>query len=184
MTIKTRNIAAAAITAAKIAAGTLTDSTALANSIVAAAALDATATGAISNTSDGLLALRCARVTFDASLVGNQGVGAHAPGPVTIPIKGWVVGGFFDVNTAFTSAGANTGEIAISVEGANDIQTSAAVSGAPYSSINRKAIVPKGNTPESTGIKCTVARDITFTVAVQDLTAGKLTCFLFYLVAA
>lgn len=127
----------------------------------------------------GLGNLRVARFEFDAGVAANRPIGAHGVG-VTLPIHAIVVGGFFDVNTAFTSAGGNAGTIAISVEGANDIQTAAAVSGAPYSTIGRKAIVPKANTPESTSVKTTAAREITCTVAVQALTAGKLTGYLYY----
>jgi hypothetical protein len=131
---------------------------------------------------DGLGTMGVARFTFDASIGGNQGIGAHALS-VTLPIHAVVIGGFFDVNTVFHSAGADAGSIAISVEGANDIQAAAAVSGAPYSTIGRKAIVPKSNTPESTSVKCTAARAITCTVAGQVLTAGKLTGFLHYVVS-
>jgi hypothetical protein len=131
---------------------------------------------------DGLGFLRVARFTFDAGVAANQGIGAHGTG-VTLPAHATVVGGFFDVNTLFTSAGGNAGTIAISVEGANDIQAAAACSGAPYSSIGRKAIVPKANTPESTAVKTTAAREITCTVAGQILSAGKLTGFLFYVVS-
>ena len=70
--------------------------------------------------------------------------------------------------------------IAIKVEGANDIISAAAVSGAPYSTIGRKAIVPKANTPESTSVKASAAREITCTVAVEALTVGKLTGYLYY----
>lgn len=122
--------------------------------------------------------LMVARFEFDAGIVANRTVAAHGTG-VTIPIHGIVVGGFLDVNTLFTSA-ANTATIAISVEGANDIQTAVAVSGAPYSSIGRKAIVPKANTPESTSVKATAAREITCTVAVQALLTGKLTGYLYF----
>ena len=132
----------------------------------------------------GLGVLRVARFSFDTAGVDSAGVAnttvaAHGTG-VTIPIHGIVVGGFFDVNTAFTSASGNTGQIAIHVQGANDIQTAAAVSGAPYSTIGRKAIVPKANTPESTSVKATAAREITCTVSVAALTAGKLTGYLYY----
>ncbi len=128
---------------------------------------------------DGLGFLRVARFTFDAGVAANQSIAAHGTG-VTLPAQAVIVGGFFDVNTVFTSAGANAGTIAISVEGANDIQTAAACSGAPYSTIGRKAIVPKANTPESTSVKTTAAREITCTVAGQILSAGKLTGFLYY----
>lgn len=127
----------------------------------------------------GLGYIRAARFEFDAGVVANRTVAAHGTG-VTLPIHAIVVGGFFDVNTLFTSASTNTGTIAISVEAANDIQAAAAVSGAPYSSIGRKAIVPKANTPESTSVKATAAREITCTVAVAALLTGKLSGYLFY----
>ena len=107
---------------------------------------------------------------------------AHGLG-VTIPQYAVVIGGFFEVNTVCTSA-AGTATIAIHVQGANDIQTATAVSGAPYSTTGLKAITPKSNTPETTGIKCTAAREITVTVGTQDLTGGKLTGFLHYVVSA
>jgi len=127
----------------------------------------------------GLGNLRVARFEFDAGIATNRTIAAHGTG-VTLPIHAIVVGGFFDVNTAFTSETANTGTIAISVQTANDIQTATAVSGAPYSTIGRKAIVPKANTPESTSIKTTAAREITCTVAVAALLTGKLTGYLYY----
>lgn len=136
-------------------------------------------------TDDGLGVLRVARFTFDtagedSAGAANTTVAAHGTG-VTLPIHALVVGGFVDVNTAFTSENTNNGTIAIKVEGANDIISAAAVSGAPYSTIGRKAIVPKANTPESTSVKATAAREITCTVAVSALTAGKLTGYLYYI---
>ena len=134
---------------------------------------------------DGLGSLRVARFTFDTAGVDSAGVSnktaaAHGTG-VTLPQYALVVGGFVDVNTAFDSA-AHTATIAISVQGANDIITATAVgaTGSPFGSINRKAIVPKANTPESTSIKTTTAKEITCTVAVQALTAGKLTGYLYF----
>jgi hypothetical protein len=127
----------------------------------------------------GLGCLRVARFLFDAGVAANRTVAAHGTG-VTLPANAIVVGGFVDVNTAFTSADTNTGQIAISVEAANDIISAAAVSGAPYSTIGRKAIVPKANTPESTSVKATVAREITCTVSVAALLTGKLTGYLYY----
>ena len=131
---------------------------------------------------DGLGNLRVARFTFDTAAndsagVANTTVAAHGVG-VTLPIHAIIVGGFFDVNTAFTSSA--SGQVAIHVQSANDIQTAAAVSGAPFSTVGRKAITPKANTPESTSVKCTAAREITCTVSVGALTAGKLTGYLYY----
>jgi hypothetical protein len=129
---------------------------------------------------DGIHPLQIARFTFDAGIAANRTVAAHGTG-VTLPAHATVVGGFIDVNTHFHSAN-DTSTIAISVEGANDIITAAAVSGAPYSSVGRKAIVPKANTPESTAVKATAAREITCTVAVEALTEGKLTGYLYFVV--
>jgi hypothetical protein len=134
-------------------------------------------------TDNGLGSLRVARFTYDTAAKDSAGannttVAAHGMG-VTLPNNAIVVGGFVDVNTAFTSGG-STAQIAIKVESANDIISAAAVSGAPYSTIGRKAIVPKANTPESTGVKTTAAREITCTVTVEALTAGKLTGYLYY----
>jgi len=132
---------------------------------------------------DGLGVLRVARFTFDTAAEDSAGsdnidVGAHGTG-VILPANAIVVGGFFDVNTVFGSEN-DTATIAISVQGANDIQTAAAVSGAPYSTIGRKAIVPKANTPEATSVKTSAAKEITCTVAVEALDAGKLTGYLYY----
>jgi len=136
--------------------------------------------GDLFHSGDGLKFLNVAKFTFDATGDATlRTVAAHGVG-VTLPIHAIVVGGFVDVNTAFTSAG-STATVAISVEGANDIIAAAAVSGAPFSTINRKAIVPKANTPESTSVKCTAAREITVTIAVQALTGGKMTGYLYYL---
>jgi len=128
--------------------------------------------------------LRVARFAFDtagkdSAEVNNTAVGAHGTG-IILPAHAIIVGGFFDVNTAFTSESTNTGTIAISVQGANDIQTAAAVSGAPYSTAGRKAIVPKANTPESTSVKTSTAKEITCTVAVAALLTGKLTGYMYY----
>jgi hypothetical protein len=128
---------------------------------------------------NGLGNLRVARFKFDCEVAGNPPIGAHGTG-VTLPIHAIVVGGFIDVNTKFDSDATDAGTIAISVQAANDIISAAAVSGAPYSTIGRKAIVPKANTPESTSVKCTAAREITVTVAVEALLTGKLTGYLYF----
>lgn len=137
-------------------------------------------------TDDGLGNLRVARFTFDtagtdSAAAANSAIGAHGTG-VTLPINAIVVGGFFEVNTAFTTSASGT--LAIHVQGANDIQTATIVSSAPFSSTGRKAITPKANTPESTSIKLSAAREITCTVATGALTAGKLTGYLYFVEGA
>lgn len=129
---------------------------------------------------DGLGSLGVARATFNpTATAGERTVAAHGLG-VTIPDKSIVVGGVVQVNTAFTS-GTSAATVAISVQSANDIITAAAVSGAPFSTTGLKGITPKANTPESTGIALSAAREITATVAVEALTGGKATINLYYL---
>jgi hypothetical protein len=127
----------------------------------------------------GLGILGVAKATFDPSAnEGQRTVAAHLLG-VTIPDAAVIVGGFQQVVTAFTSAG-STATVAMHAQGANDLQTAAAVSGAPYSTTGLKAIVPKANTPETTGILLTAARELTATVAVEALTAGKAHIWVYY----
>ena len=130
---------------------------------------------------DGLGVLRVARVTYDLAVVANRTVAAHAM-DVELPDDANVVGGFMEVNTAVT--GEENATLAVSIQTANDLQTAAAVAGAPWSSTGRKAIVPKANTPESTSIKLTAARKVTFTVGTAALLTGKVTVYLYYLEGA
>jgi hypothetical protein len=98
-----------------------------------------------------------------------------------IPDNAIVLGGFVEVLTTCTTAGADAGTMAISIQGANDIVSAIAVSDVsnPWDA-GLHAIVPKFNTPETTGIKLTAQRTITATIAVQAFTAGKFNVFLFY----
>lgn len=101
--------------------------------------------------------------------------------PVVIPARAVIIGGFVSVITTCVTAGADAGTMAISVEGANDIVAAIAVSNAanPWDA-GRQPIVPKRNTPETTSVKTTVARRVTFTIAVQAFTAGKFVVYLEY----
>jgi hypothetical protein len=135
-------------------------------------------------TADGLGGLMVARATFDPSGDAAQcAIGAHGLG-VTLPEGAIVVGGFVDVVTAFSSAGNDAGTIALSVEAADDIVAAVAINdaGNPWAA-GRHAIKPKADTPESTGVKTTAAREITATVALQALTAGKAVVFLYYVMS-
>lgn len=123
--------------------------------------------------------LKIAKFVFDAGVTANRTIGAHGSG-IKIPAGALVMGGVFIVDTAFKSGTTDAATIAISVESAADIQAAAAVSGAPYSTTGKKAIIPKINTPESTSILLTAEREITFTVAEEALKAGKLHGFLIY----
>ena len=139
------------------------------------------AAGFVKSTQDAINngTLKIVKFGFDAGVAENRPTGAHKSG-VILPEGALVVGGMVIVDTLFKSASNDTGTIAIHVESADDIVAAAAVSGAPYSSTGKKEIVPKINTPESTSILLTKDREITFTVAVAALTAGKLHGFLIY----
>ena len=135
----------------------------------------------IGGDADGLGVLRVARATFDLGVAANRSVAAHASA-VELPAQALVVGGFMEVNTALT--GEANATLAVSILSANDIQAAAAVTGAPWSTTGRKAIVPKANTPESTSIKLTAAKKITFTVGTAALLTGKVTVYLYYVEGA
>jgi hypothetical protein len=92
-----------------------------------------------------------------------------------VPSGTWIIGGFMNVETAPVGVGASIG---ITSEGAGDIVAVAAIAGAPWSTTGKKAIVPKRNTPETTSILTTAARDILFVISAADLTAGKVQLYL------
>lgn len=87
-----------------------------------------------------------------------------------LPAGATVIGGFMNVETAPVGAGASIG---VTLEAAGDIVTVAAIAGAPWSTTGRKAINPKRNTPESSAVVTTVARNLLFVTSAVNLTAGK-----------
>jgi hypothetical protein len=144
-----------------------------------AAEINAAADNSAQNV-DGNLRMMVARATYDFAVDGGA-IGA-IPAGIAIPDNSIICGGFVDVVTTCTTEAADAGTMAIHVEGANDIVTATAVSaGGNIWDAGLHPIVPKANTPESTAIKLTAARDVTFTIAGQAFTAGKFTVFLYYL---
>lgn len=99
---------------------------------------------------------------------------------VKLPANAIICGGVVDVVKTFTSEN-DTATIAISVAQANDIVAAKAIGaeGDPWDA-GLHAIIPKANTPESTGIKLTAEKAITVSVGVEALTAGKLVIYLDY----
>ena len=136
--------------------------------------------GVAAPAADGLGLLRVARATYDFSV--NGGAIGAIPLAATLPVGALVVGGFIEVLTTCTTAGADAGTMAIHVQSANDIVTATAVSaGGDIWDAGKRAIVPKANTPETTSIKiATTAKPITATIAGQAFTAGKFIVFLYY----
>lgn len=165
------------------AATTPSDGTVTTAKLVDDAVTEAKIDNGFAGSVDGLGALRVARATFNPSATaGQRTVAAHGLG-VTIPTLAIVVGGFLQVETALDSAD-HSGTVAFSVQAANDLITASAISGAPFSTTGQKAIVPKANTPESTGIALTAPRELTATVATTALTVGKATLFVYYVMGA
>lgn len=122
----------------------------------------------------GLGAKRIAYAVFDPSAVaGDRTVAAHALG-TAIPDDAFVTAAWYWVETTCTSA-TDAGTIAISIEGADDVVSAIAISdGTNPWDTSAKPVegVPKLETT-STWLATTAARQITATVAVEALTAGK-----------
>ena len=114
----------------------------------------------------------------DRAGVSNKTVAAHPLG-VYIPSGAIITKAIFQTKTGFTSA-ANTATVAISAQGANDLVTAAAVSGAGFNVAGLTTGIPDGTVTNS--IILTAEREITATVAVQALTAGKLVIFIEYII--
>lgn len=133
---------------------------------------------------DGLGVLRVARATFDPSgTAGHRTIAAHGLG-VIIPDNAIICGGFVDADITATSA-TDAATIALSAQGANDLVSAIAISnGANPWDAGLHPLIPKANTPETTGIKLTAAREIVATVAVEALTAGHFTVFVYFVVGA
>ena len=116
--------------------------------------------------------------TYDFAAVGGaEGAIPLSSNDGAIPAGSYIVGGFVDVTDTPDSAD-STATIALHVEGANDIVSAAAVSGAPWSTTGRKDIIPDAT--GSTAIKLTADRSPTATIAVQDTTEGVFTLTLIY----
>lgn len=121
-------------------------------------------------------ALHCVAAQYDFAVHG--GAVSDIPLRVSLPKGAIVVNAFAEVLTAPTSAD-STATIAIKLEAANDIFTAAAVSGAPWSTTGMKQAIPDLATVADYK-KATVDREITMSIAVQALTAGKFNVFVFY----
>lgn len=127
-----------------------------------------------------LNALRCVAAQYDFAKDGGA-VGDFALG-IRIPAGALIIDAFAHVQTAATSAD-STATIALKAESAGDLFAAAAVSGAPWSTTGRKQGVPDLATVGDTKIM-TAEREITMSIAVQALTAGKINFFVVYVVNA
>lgn len=134
----------------------------------------------------------------DSSLVANTTIAAHGLG-VYIPTKAIITNAWVDVITTFTSA-TDAATIALKVQSANDLTAAIAISAAgdvwdagvhgclPGSYAERTvagdtAILDAASKAASY-IKMTAERELTATVAVEALTAGKAILFVEYVISA
>lgn len=132
------------------------------------------------STSEGANVGRVKSARGDYSFAADGGaVGTIAlTGSTLIPAGAIVIGGFVEITTALTSAGAAT--IALQVEGAGDIVAATAVASW---TIGRKNVLPartSGSLTAATSVKTTAARDISVVIAVAALTAGAFKVVLEY----
>ncbi len=178
--------ASLAMASNSVTAGMLQSNAVTTAKIADANVTEAKLTTLMQGTADGLGFLRAARFTFDPSLnAGERTIAAHGLG-VTLPDNAIVLGGGMEILTTFTSA-SDAGTIALSVQGANDLVTATAInSGTFWDAVAYKGVVPTALelAGVATAIKLTAAREITATVAVEALTAGKLVGWLFYVIGA
>jgi len=167
-----------------ISAGMLESDAVTTAKIIDAAVTAAKLSTALQGSADGLGLIRAARFTFDPTTdAAMRSQAGHGLG-VTLPDNALVLGGMIEILTTFTSAN-DSGTIALSIQGANDLVTATAISsGTFWDAVKSKVVVPDALNAAgvATAIKLTAAREVTATVGTQDLTGGKLVGWLFYVI--
>lgn len=149
----------------------------------------------------GLTTKRLAVAVFDPSAnTAQRPVGAYGLG-VYLPVKAIITKMWWDVITTFTSAGADAGTIAIHAQSADDLVAAVAISAAGdvwdagihagkpgFPNLGADAAhdsqVEVAALFAASCIKMTAEREITATVAVQALTAGKAVIYVEYVMGA
>ena len=121
---------------------------------------------------DGLHPMRIARATYDfaehGGVVGDIGLG------VTIPDNAVIVKAYFDVITPMVSVD-GTGTIALKSEGAGDLLVGV---DADTLAAGLHDCIPAGAAAQM--IKLTADRELTATIGLANLTAGKFVLFVEY----
>ena len=144
---------------------------------------------------NGVVAKRVATAVFNPSAnTGERTIGAHGLG-VYIPDNAVITNVFIDVVTTFTSA-TDAATLAVHAQSANDIVAALAISNATNiwdagirgSKIGTYALdgnaltqIAMGAAVAGSMLKLTAERELTVTVAVEALTAGKLVVYVEYL---
>jgi hypothetical protein len=166
--ITTAKITNANVTADKLASNAVTTAKVAANAITEAkiAGFDATT----------LNVKRCLLGVFDATA--GKAVGAYTIA-CALPSKAIVTNVFAEVITTFTSA-ADDATIALSLQAADDVVAAAAIKTAGDAWDAGAPVATKIDGAVAKFLKCTAARTLTATVAVEDLTAGVLRVYADY----
>ena len=93
----------------------------------------------------------------------------------SLPVGATIVGGYLDVTTALTG----TGNAALQVQAANDIVSATAISGAPWSTISKTAIIPVWTF--ATWVTLATSAKQPSVVLTGTLTAGVFNLYLFWI---
>lgn len=136
--------------------------------------------------------------TNDSAGVSNKTIAAHGLG-VFLPINAVITNAFYKVVTTFTSA-TDAATIALKSEGAGDLKAAVAISDASNvydagirgclpgsyaeATVAGDTAIADAARKAASYISLTAERELTATVAVEALTAGKLVLFVEYYIAA
>ena len=134
-------------------------------------------------TSDALNVRRIARATYDFAVDGGA-ISTIGSG-VTLPDNAIITKCWFDVSTTLTSA-TDAATIAINIPTDGDLHAAIAISeGTNTWDAGIQDCDTKGNDDDSKGayLKLTAAREISWVIAVEAVTAGKFVLFLEYVVS-
>lgn len=116
-----------------------------------------------------------ARTEYDFAVDGGAVSDIALFGSTVIPSGALILAAFIHVITVPTSGGAAT--VALKSEGAADLQSAAAITGAPWSTAGFKAAT---QTFAADPVELTAARDISVTIATAALTAGKFEVLVYF----
>lgn len=122
---------------------------------------------------DGIEPLRVVRATYDFSTMGGATTAAISLGQ-TLPAGAIIIRSWIDTKTALTSTGSAT--VALKLASSNDVKTATG-----YASFS--GIIEGAQTGAASAfLKLSAAKTLTMNIATAQLTAGKFTAFLEYVV--
>lgn len=127
----------------------------------------------------GTIVPRAAQAKYDITGGDDGTVGAHGLG-VNIPADSIIIGGIIDVTETFTDGADDSATIALHVQSANDIVSAIAISdvSAPWAQ-GLQAAIPVWTAASAVKVGSS-AKEITATVADDEIDSGSMTITLFY----